>query len=228
MARRPRLIVPDIPLHIIQRGNNRGNCFFSDSDYMAYLSMLRESAGVAGCKVHAYVLMTNHVHLLVTPASGQSAGKLMKYLGERYVQYINRRYGRAGTLWQGRYRSCLVQDEEYFMVCQRYIDLNPVRAAMVSNPGLYRWSSHRHYAFGDYNPFVTPHEVTLGLGLNSTSRQMAYRELCKQALPPKAIAELRDATNCNFTFGNERFAEQISALLGRPAFRRQGGLPVEC
>ena len=194
---------------------------------MAYLSMLKESAGVAACKVHAYVLMTNHVHLLVTPASEQSAGKLMKCLGERYVQYVNRQYGRAGTLWQGRYRSCLVQDEEYFMVCQRYIDLNPVRAAMVSNPGLYRWSSHRHYAYGEHDPIVTPHEVAIELGQNKTSRQLAYRELCNQALPPRTIAQLRDATNCNFTFGSERFAEQISALLGRPAFRRQGGSAFE-
>ena len=220
MSRRPRLVVPDVPLHIIQRGNNRNNCFFSSSDYHTYLRMLKESADSAQCSIHAYVLMTNHVHLLVTPLHERSASELMKSTGERYVQFINRKYGRAGTLWQGRYRSCLVQDDAYFMVCQRYIEMNPVRAGMVSNPALHKWSSHRAYAYGDINPIITPHSLIDDLGLSKTSRQIAYRSLFDQALSNQAIHLLRDATNNNFAFGNEQFAINMAQKLGRRVVRR--------
>lgn len=209
-------------MHVIQRGNNRGNCFFCESDYLAYLAMLKQSADIAACEIHAYVLMTNHVHLLLTPLTAQAAPTLMKSLGERYVQYVNRRYGRAGTLWQGRYRSCLVQDETYFMVCQRYIDMNPVRASIVTNPGLYPWSSHRFYAYGDSNPVLTPHELVTRLGLNQSARQLAYRELCHQALSPDTLTALRDATNNNFAFGSPSFAERMASTLGRQVSRSRG------
>jgi len=223
MPRRARLVVPEIPLHIIQRGNNRNNCFFARSDYLAYLSMLQESAALSGCRVHAYVLMTNHVHLLVTPPTETSAPTLMKSLGERYVQYVNRKYGRAGTLWQGRYRSCLVQDERYFLVCKRYIDMNPVRASMVSNPGLYQWSSHRFYAYGDHNPIITPHQVSVALGHSCSSRHIAYRELCNVPLASEEMDQLRDATNNNFAFCDSDFADRMSTVLGRPVLRCKSG-----
>ncbi len=206
-------------MHIIQRGNNRISCFHGNSDYLAYLSMLDDSARRSGCQVHAYVLMTNHVHLLVTPGAENSAPKLMKSLGERYVQYVNRRYGRVGTLWQGRYRSCLVQDDSYFLVCQRYMDMNPVRASMVSNPGLYQWSSHRFYAYGDYNPIITPHEVVSALGQSKTACQLAYRELFDSPLSEDNVEKLRDATNNNFAFCDSRFADQLSTTLGRSVQR---------
>ena len=221
MPRRPRLLAADIPMHIIQRGNNRNNCFFSNNDYLTYLGMLGEAADSSRCEIHAYVLMTNHVHLLITPLNENSAPSLMKSVGERYVQFINRRYARAGTLWQGRYRSCLVQDERYFMVCQRYIEMNPVRASMVSNPGLYGWSSYRTYAYGDINPLLTPHSLVTDLGLNTTARQLAYRELFDEVIPAKTINQLRDATNNNFSFGDDAFAERMSKALDRPVIRRK-------
>ena len=143
MPRRARLTLPNIPLHLIQRGNNRQACFFADEDYRFYLDWLAEHAGKTGCQIHAYVLMTNHVHLLLSAETAQAAGALMKALGQRYVQYVNRTYQRSGTLWEGRFRSCLTQDETYLLACQRYIELNPVRAGMVAHPADYRWSIPR-------------------------------------------------------------------------------------
>jgi len=140
MPRRARLAVAGIPWHIIQRGNNRSACFYSDQDYLRYLDTLKEQAVKYGCQIHAYVLMINHVHLLLTPEKEQSASLFMKHLGQRYVQYINRTYKRSGTLWEGRFRSCLTQSEDYVLACYRYIELNPVRANMVGHPRNYPWS----------------------------------------------------------------------------------------
>jgi len=159
MPRRPRVILPDTPLHIIQRGNNRQACFAADDDYCFYLDWLKEYSVKTGCSIHAYVLMTNHVHLLLSCASSEGAGALMKALGQRYVQYVNRTYRRSGTLWEGRFRSCLAQEDTYFLVCQRYIELNPVRAEMVSHPGEYRWSSYRANAQGEANMLLSPHPL---------------------------------------------------------------------
>ena len=134
MPRRPRLVLPDIPLHVIQRGNNRTACFFAEEDYACYLRALADCARMTGCRVHAYVLMTNHVHLLATAADAQGAGSLMKAVAQRYVQYVNPRYRRSVSLWEGRFRSCLTQEVGYLLACMRYIELNPVRAEMVAHP----------------------------------------------------------------------------------------------
>lgn len=144
MPRRARLSLPGIPWHIIQRGNSRSVCFYDEEDCRRYLDELSELAPRFGCAVHAYVLMTNHVHLLLTPVREDSAALLMKHLGQHYVQYVNRVYRRSGTLWEGRFRSCLTQSEDYVLACYRYIELNPVRAGMVRHPGDYRWSSAWH------------------------------------------------------------------------------------
>lgn len=162
MPRRARINLPNIPLHIIQRGNNRSACFFAGEDYRAYLGWLREYADKARCQIHAYVLMTNHVHLLLTARNTQGAGALMKALGQRYVQYINRSYRRSGTLWEGRYRSCLTQEDDYLLACMRYIELNPVRAAMVAHPGEYRWSSYRANAQGENGAEALLHPREIG------------------------------------------------------------------
>jgi putative transposase len=143
MPRRARLVMPGVAWHVIQRGNNRSACFYAEEDYRFYLNTLKEQADKFGCAVHAYVLMTNHVHLLLTPSRIDSVALTMKNLGQRYVQYINRTYRRSGTLWEGRYKSCLVQDETYVLACYRYIELNPLRAGMVKHVGDYRWSSYR-------------------------------------------------------------------------------------
>ena len=164
MPRRPRLAVPGIPWHIIQRGNNRDACFYDEMDYRYYLETLKEQADKYQCRIHAYVLMTNHVHLLVTPEAVDSAALMMKYLGQRYVQYINRTYRRSGTLWEGRFKSCLAQDETYVLTCHRYIELNPVRASMVDHHRDYVWSSYLANAEGQHNPLLTPHPEYQRLG----------------------------------------------------------------
>ena len=171
MPRRARLVLPNVAVHIIQRGNNRQACFYTDDDYRFYLHWLDKSAEKAGCHVHAYVLMTNHVHLLISGQHGNSAAALMKALGQRYVQYVNRTYRRSGTLWEGRFRSCLTQEETYLLACQRYIELNPVRANIVAHPAEYPWSSYRGSKWGQ-TPLV-PCEVAgpeINDGLRHCSR----------------------------------------------------------
>jgi len=160
-----------------------------------YLDMLREYAYDCGCTLHAYVLMTNHTHLLLSPDDEHGASGLMKRLGQRYTQYFNRHHRRTGTLWEGRFRSCLVLDEQYFMACQRYIELNPVRARMVGKPEDYPWSSYRANAFGQDNSLVKPHLAYLRLHQEVIARQTAYRQLCEDSLPDQLIAEIRDASN---------------------------------
>lgn len=225
MPRRPRLSLPNVPLHLIQRGNNRQICFVADEDYRFYLDWLRDYASRAGCRIHAYALMTNHVHLLVSAQRGDAPGEMMKALGQRYVQYFNRTYRRSGTLWEGRYRSCPTQAEDYLLACQRYIELNPVRAAMVAHPVDYRWSSYRANAQGEVNALITPHEVFCALGLDDAARHSAYRELFRHELEPGLVDEIRQATNGNFVLGGERFAEQVAAALGRRVTPGKSGRP---
>ena len=225
MPRRPRLILPNVPVHLIQRGNNRQPCFVADEDYSFYLDWLREYAVQAGCHVHAYVLMTNHVHLLVSAGRAEAPGEMMKALGQRYVQYFNRTYRRSGTLWEGRYRSCLTQAEDYLLACQRYIELNPVRAAMVAHPAEYRWSSYRANAQGEADRLLQPHEVYRALGTDVENRQAAYRELFRHELEPGLVDEIRRATNGNFALGSERFGVELAQLLGRRVTPGKSGRP---
>lgn len=225
MLRRHRVIIPDIPHHIIQRGNNRQACFFCDEDYLFYLDWLGEYCRKARCLLHAYVLMTNHVHLLVTPQKSQSAGKLMKLLGQRYVQYVNRTYKRSGTLWEGRFRSSIIQQQEYLFLCQRYIEMNPVRADMVQHPGEYRWSSFEVNGQGGKSRLLTPHALYLELGQTDEERQAAYRELFRHELEPGEIDNIRKATNGNFALGSQRFSEEISEILKRRVTPGKPGRP---
>jgi putative transposase len=215
MPRRARLVLPNVPLHLIQRGNNRQACFFADADYRVYLAWLAEHAGANGCRVHAYVLMSNHVHLLISADEAGSPGALMKALGQQYVQYVNRRYGRSGTLWEGRFRSCLIQEEMYLLICQRYIELNPVRAGMVQQPAQYKWSSYRGNAEGCADPILSPHPLYSGMAGDAGERQRVYRSLFDDALAPDRVNALRKATNGNFALGDPAFAERAAAALGR-------------
>jgi putative transposase len=227
MPRRARLSIPGIPWHIIQRGNNRSACFHAEEVYRRYLDTLREMAGKFGCAIHAYVLMTNHVHLLLTPVRADSAGLLMKHLGQRYVQYINRSYRRSGTHWEGRFRSCLAQSEDYVLACYRYIELNPVRANMVAHPRDYLFSSYRANAEGDADSLLTPHPEYLRLGRAEHDRRHAYRQLFKAHLDPARIADIRHATNGNYVLGNERFKEDIARMLKRRVTPGKGGRPAK-
>jgi len=225
VPRRARLTLPNVPLHIIQRGNNRQACFYTDEDYRFYLDWLREHADKTGCRVHAYALMTNHVHLLISAEQPDASGALMKALGQRYVQYVNRTYHRSGTLWEGRFRSCLTQEETYLLACQRYIELNPVRADMVVHPAEYRWSSYRANAQGEADVLLKPHPLYEALGCDATDRQAAYRDLFRYELEPGLVDEIRRATNGNYALGNERFAVQVTTTLGRRAAPGKSGRP---
>ncbi|NKF21929.1 transposase [Solimonas marina] len=225
MPRRPRIQLPGVPQHIIQRGNNRQACFYTEEDYRLYLEWLAEYAKKAGCQIHSYVLMTNHVHLLVSSVRGDGTGVLMKALGQRYVQYVNRQYRRSGTLWEGRFRSCLVQDDAYLLSCQRYIETNPVRAGMVEHPGDYPWSSYACNGQGQTNPAVSPHLLYQQLGATPAERRKRYRALFKTDMNADLVDEIRSATNGNYVLGSERFAEQIAQVLGRRVVRGKAGRP---
>src|SRR5271165_2380902 len=177
MPRRPRVHLDGVPLHIVQRGHNREPCFFGEDDYLSYLHWLGKALDEAQCKLHAYVLMTNHVHLLLTPRKAAAVPKLIISLGRRYVQYINRTYRRTGTLWDSRCKSSLIQAETYLLACQRYIELNPVRAAMVEDPAHYRWSSYRANGLGQADIRLSPHPIYLALCASDKARLAAYRGL---------------------------------------------------
>ncbi len=215
-------MLPDVAVHIIQRGNNRTTCFFSEEDYAGYLFHLGRLASRFGCAVHAWCLMTNHVHLLVTPSAADSCALLMKNLGQRYVQQVNRVRKRSGTLWEGRFRSSLVQSESYLLTCYRYIELNPVRAGMVAHPRDYPWSSYRVNAEGARNGLVTPHFEYLRLGESRDARHVAYRELVAEQSGDEKTGEIRAATNGGYALGDQSFQAQVGQAVGRPATR---GLP---
>ena len=215
MPRRARLRLAGLPLHLIQRGNNRSACFYADEDYSLYLHHLEELSRKFRCAVHAYVLMTNHVHLLLTPARKDGPSLLMKHLGQRYVQYVNRTYRRSGTLWEGRFRSSIVQEQGYMLRCHCYIELNPVRAGMVRHPRDYRWSSYSSNGEGRPSRLLRPHEEYLALGRQEKERLVAYQALFRPELDPKELEEIRLAVNGGFALGNERFKAEIATMLGR-------------
>jgi putative transposase len=225
MPRRPRVHLDGVPLHLVQRGHNREPCFFAEEDYQCYLHWLGEALIEAECSLHAYVLMTNHVHLLLTPKRAATVQKLVISLGRRYVQYINRSYRRTGTLWDSRYKSSLVQAETYLLACQRYIELNPVRAAMVDDPAHYRWTSYRANALGQADARLTPHTLYAALGRTDRSRQAAYRALFRAELDRAAIDDIRLALNQSQPLGNERFYARIEKMTGVRREARPRGRP---
>jgi putative transposase len=220
MPRLPRLILPGVALHIIQRGNNRMACFREDSDYFVYLMHLKELARKTDCSVHAYCLMGNHVHLLMTPASVDGCINLMRDLGQRYVQYFNRHHGRTGTLWEGRFRSSLVESSMYVLACYRYIELNPVRAAMVKSACAHRWSSHAANSGVRLDAFIEPHPDFRALGGCAE-----YARLFDDDLSPEMLEMIRDAVSGGYPLCSEAFREKLAAEVERPMERSKGGRP---
>jgi putative transposase len=208
-------MVPGLPQHVIQRGNNRSPCFAAASDYRFYLDCLETACERHDCRVHAYVLMTNHVHLLVTPSTELAVARVMQSVGRRYVQRFNATYQRTGTLWEGRYRATLVEADRYLLACHRYIELNPVRARLARQPLEYPWSSHRANAFGDRDRLVSPHAEYDRLGHNRVTRHAAYRNLFGDVLTDDDLAAIRDATNRGWVLGGDRFREEVATLLER-------------
>ncbi len=215
MPRRARITMAAVPHHVVQRGHNRQATFFADEDYYTYLHDLKEGALRYGCAVHAYVLMTNHVHLLLTPANEEGLSKLMRYLGSRYVQYVNYVYRRRGTLWDGRFKSCMVDAESYLLRCYRYIELNPVRASMVERPEDYRWSSYACHAHGKADALIQYHPLYQALGTTDEMRQQAYRELFQYELDRDALTEIRGSLNKGLALGAERFKDEVEAAVAR-------------
>jgi REP-associated tyrosine transposase len=203
MPRPLRNILPGVAVHLTQRGNNRAACFRRESDYLLYLLHLRELSARLECTVHAYCLMTNHVHLLISPPSAEACKALMKQLGQRYAQYFNRTYGRTGPLWDGRYHSSVAASGRYVLGCYRYIELNPVAAGMVNHPTLYTWSSYRANALGRDDRIVSPHAEYLALGHNAEAQRNAYAALFHDTLEPSLVADIRAATRGGYPMGSD-------------------------
>lgn len=227
MPRRARLAIAGIPWHIIQRGNNRSACFFHRDDYQYYLRTLAAQSRKFECAVHAYVLMTNHIHLLLTPSEKDGASSMMKHLGQRYTQYINRTYRRSGTLWEGRFHSCLTSEDNYVLACYRYIEMNPVRAHLARAPGDYEWSSYRRNAQGARDRLITEHEAYLGLSHNAAERYRAYRGLFSEGSEQRLFEHIRAATYGNYALGSEGFQTEIEKMLKRRATPGKCGRPKQ-
>jgi len=226
MPRHSRLQAAGLPVHIIQRGNNRQACFFADEDYLFFLDHLVQVAKRFRCALHAYVLMTNHFHLLLTSELPAGPSLLMKFLGQRYVQYVNRAYKRTGSLWEGRFRSSLVQTDRYVLGCYRYMEMNPVRANMVKHPIEYPWSSYAANAAGKRVAWLTPHGEYLALGLDEESRQSAYRGLFDSELDKELLREIRISTHGGYAIGSGRFREEVESALKLRATPRGPGRPA--
>jgi putative transposase len=199
--------------------------FGTTADYRFFHHCLANAARRHRCLVHAYVLMTNHVHLLITPASRDGIGRMMQSVGRRYVQYFNNRYGRTGTLWEGRYRATLIDTDQYLLTCYRYIELNPVRAGLVTHPAAYPWSSYAANALGDDDSLLTPHALYLGLDRDAANRRSVYRALFQDAIEASTLDAIRRATNAAWVLGSDRFRRETARLLNRRAAPLPKGRP---
>ena len=225
MPRKPRFYLAKMPVHVVQRGNNRQDIFLKDNDRSVYLEWLQEAAERYGCTVHAYALMKNHVHILVSPDSKEGISRMMQYVGRRYVPYFNHAYGRSGTLWEGRYKASLIESDGYLLACMRYIELNPVRAKLVKSPADYRWSSFMANAYGRNNPLVEPHGVYLSLGADDKARRKAYREMFRAQLPDAELGAIRAAWQTGTPLGGERFHKSLERTLRIPVGYAKRGRP---
>lgn len=221
MARQPRLDLPGIPQHIVQRGNNRLPCFLDDADRACYRQLLREALLATGCQLHAYVLMDNHVHVLATPPEQGAAGRMMQLLGRRYVGHFNARHGRTGTLWEGRYKACLVDGADYLLRCARYIDLNPVRARMTDAPTAFRWSSCAGLCGVRDDPLLTPHAVQRALGGEG------YRLMLGEAISDDDLAAIRAYLQQQRAYGRDDFRAMVEAKTRRFASVRPAHRPAK-
>lgn len=226
MARLNRITPAGVPVHLIQRGNNRQVVFADESDFKAYLHWLQEYAEKFSVEVHAWCLMTNHVHLLCTSQSDGGISQMMQSIGRQYVRYFNHKYQRTGTLWEGRFKSCLVEAEPYLFELYRYIELNPVRAKMVADAADYVWSSYQINALGRRSNLRTPHALYLALGDDKKTRETTYRDLFKEVLSDAVVEEIRLALNKGLAVGKDSFKKQIERLNGRRLTAGKRGRPV--
>ena len=226
MPRKPRFFLPNVPVHMMIRGNSQQAIFAEEEDYFAYRSWLREASELYDCKIHAYVLMTNHVHILLSADDTRNISKLSQSVGRKYVPYFNHKYGKSGALWEGRFKASSVDSEFYLLACYRYIEMNPVRANMVKDASDYAWSSYHRNANGDTDMTITPHSVYLRLGITKDNRQRAYKALFEKTLSDELVSEIHQTNQTGTPLGSEKFKNQIEELLnvkvgytkrGRPA-----------
>jgi putative transposase len=225
MARLPRLTLPGYPHHIIQRGNNRQAIFARSADYETLLGMFEEHARKTGVAIHAYVLMSNHFHLLATPEGSQAIPQLMQAVGRRYVRYFNQRQARSGTLWEGRYKSTLIQAERYLMACMVYIDLNPVRAGLVPEPGVYPWSSYAHYIGRRNDHLITPHPLYWELGNTPFARDAAYAEMVQSGITGQQQRALTDSALRGWALGESDYVADLQKRTERRVSITRAGRP---
>ena len=226
MARLPRLTLPGYPHHIIQRGNNRQPIFIDRQDFEAMLALLAETAKKFGVAVHSYVLMDNHFHLLATPTTAEALPLMMQAVGRSYVRRFNQRHGRSGTLWEGRYRSTLIETERYLLACMVYIDLNPVRAGIVAQPGAWRWASHAHYLGLQHDALVTPHALAWELGNTPFAREAAYKTLVEAGIGSTQQTALTAATLNGWALGEEDFVAELQKKSPRRMVKAKAGRPL--
>ena len=205
-----RSLLPGYPLHVIQRGHNRDACFRSEADHILYLGLLEEASKRHGCAVHAYVLMGNHVHLVVTPPEIPLFSRMMKDLNQGFAQYINRHNKRCGSVWQGRPKTFLIDSQNYLLTCHKYIELNPVRAGMVAKPWLYPWSSYSTNASGRKSSLIRPHAIYSTLGKTPEEQQAAYRRLFEEAIPDEVLGRIRASVNRGKPLGDEAFVMDVA------------------
>ena len=225
MARLPRLTLTDHPHHVILRGNNRQDIFRDAADRQRMLGLLESQALAHQVEVHAYVLMSNHLHLLVTPRQDKGLPLMMQDVGRSYVRQFNQRHGRTGTLWEGRYRSTLIQTERYFLACMVYIDLNPVRAGMVAQAADFPWSSHAHYTGTRQDAWLTPHPVYWSLGNPPFARELAYAQLVQAGIEQSQQHALTSATLSGWALGEESFVSGLQQLTPRRVSKAAAGRP---
>jgi putative transposase len=225
MARLPRLTVAGYPHHVIQRGNNRQAIFSTSADYETLLAMLDEHAHKAGVAIHAYVLMSNHFHLLATPETVEGIPQMMQAVGRRYVRYFNQRQARTGTLWEGRYKSTLIQAERYLLACMAYIDLNPVRAGIAVEPGDYPWSSHGHYVGLRNDKLVSPHPLYWELGNTPFARDAAYAELVRAGISGEQQRVLTESALRGWALGEADYVADLQKRTQRRVAKTQAGRP---
>ncbi|MDH3671723.1 MAG: transposase [Gammaproteobacteria bacterium] len=225
MPRQTRYYLSDVPQHIIQRGNNHQPTFFAEGDYGFYLECLKEATSAHACEVNAYVLMPNHVHLLLTPRRADSVCKFMQSVGRCYVQYVNHAYNRTGTLWGGRYKASLIDSLTYLLTCYQYIELNPIRANLVQDPADYPWSSYRFHALGEKNNVLFDDPVYLALGTTAKARQAAYRKIVQTHMDKRVLENIRESLHHCGVLGTDRFKDDIEAVLHRPVRPGKRGRP---
>lgn len=227
MARTSRVVIPNLPHHIIQQGNDLQPIFRDESDLLAFHGWMREAARQFKVAIHAYVLMGNHLHLLATPSDALGLARMMQWLGRFYVPYFNRKYERTGTLWQGRFKTSVIESEQYFLSCSRYIETNPVREGLVSHPGEYKWSSYAHHIGDKPDSLIADHPIYWGLGNTPFEREATYKQYVQQPAPQEEIESLGQAVKKGWALGSEQFQIQLEKRTNRRVRQGKRGRPAK-